>query len=185
MVPNARPSHTLSLGLASLLGLLASGCGNPLPGTVLGTYQVTATAQANSCGTGLGAPSVYQFDVQLSETTATPTLYWDWLDSTPIASGPLTAVSSTDASLTATMTASQSSNVDATATAAGPCTMDRDDTMVVTLGTGTPPSTFAGTMSYAFTVESGAICSDQLSSAGGMYDELPCTLSYTIAGTVQ
>lgn len=173
------------LGLTSLLGVLAAGCGNPLPGTQFGTYQVTATAQANSCGSGLGAPSVYQFDVQLSETTATSTLYWDWLDNQPIASGTLAAVSTTDASLQTTLTSSQSENVDGTSTAAGPCTMDCDDDLAVTLGTGTPPGTFAGTMGYAFTVESGADCSDQLTAGGGMYDELPCTVSYTIAGTLQ
>jgi len=181
MLTTGRAWRALSMGLA----LLAAGCGNPLPGTLLGTYQVTATAQANSCGSGLGAPGVYQFDVQLSETTTDSTLHWDWLTNTPIATGTLAAVSSTDASLEATLTASQSSNVDGTATAAGPCTMDRDDELVVTLGTGTPPGTFAGTMSYVFTVESGADCSDQLTAAGGMYDELPCTVSYTIAGALQ
>lgn len=65
MGTTGRTSGAISLGVASLLGILAAGCGNAL----LGTYQVTATAQANSCGSGLGAPGVYQFDVQLSETT--------------------------------------------------------------------------------------------------------------------
>ncbi len=63
--------------------------------------------------------------------------------------------------------------------------MERADTLVVTLGAASPPATFSGTMSYAFTVESGAQCTDQLTSAGGSYDQLPCSVSYTIAGTRQ
>jgi hypothetical protein len=174
----------VSLGIAGVLGLLAAGCANPLPGTQLGTYQVTATNEANSCGGGLGAPSTYQFDIQLSET-GDSTLYWNWLDDSPIASGALAPVSSTDPALQATLTASQSSNVDATDAGPGPCTMDRSDSLVVTLGTGTPPVSFSGTMSYTFTAASCANCSDQLSAAGGMYDALPCTVTYTLAATHQ
>ncbi len=183
MMAARRPSQTLPLALAGVLGMLAAGCGNPLPGTLLGTYQVTATAGTSTCGSGLGAPAVYQFDVELSQTLAT--LHWSWLDDSPVASGPLTPVSSTDPDLQASLTSTQSGNVDATATGAGPCTMTRSDALVVTLGAGTPPHTFAGTMSYAFTVASGASCSDQLAASGGEYAELPCSLAYTIAGTRQ
>ena len=144
---------------------------------------MNATAGTNTCGGGLGAPGQYQFDVQLSTTTAT--LHWSWLDDTPVASGPLAPISSSDGDLQASLSSSQSNNVDATAAGAGPCTMERADTIVVTLGAASPPATFSGTMSYAFTVESGAECSDQLTSAGGMYDQLPCSVSYTIAGTRQ
>ena len=179
------PSWQISIGIAGLLGVVAAGCGNPLPGTVLGTYQVTAMAAANSCGSGLGAPSAYQFDVQLSETATDSTLYWSWLDLTPIASGSLAPVSSTDSALQATLTDSQSSNVDATDAGAGPCTMDRDDTLVVTLGAGTPPGSFSGTLSYAFTAESGSDCSDQLTTEGGQYDTLPCTVAYTLTAARQ
>jgi hypothetical protein len=174
----------VSLVLVGALGVLAAGCANPLPGTPLGTYQVTATNEANSCGSGLGAPGTYQFDVQLSETDET-TLYWNWLDNSPIASGALAPISSANPALQATLTASQSSNVDATDAGPGPCTMDRDDSVVVTLGTGTPPASFTGTMSYTFTAASCANCSDQLSTAGGMYDALPCAVTYTLAATLQ
>jgi hypothetical protein len=183
MLATRRPSLPLSLGLAGLLGVLTAGCGNPLPGTLLGTYQVTATAGTSTCGSGLGAPGVYQFDVELSRTVAT--LHWSWLDNAPVASGPLTPVSSTDATLQASLVSSQSSNVDPSAAGSGPCTMTRTDTLLVTLGTETPPQKFTGTMSYAFTVESGANCADQLAASGGDYAELPCSLAYTIAGTRQ
>jgi hypothetical protein len=191
MVATRRPSPAISpsrlagcaaaLGAASLLGILAPACANPLPGTQLGTFQVTATAAANTCG--LGAPSAYQFDVQLSQLGST--LYWSWLDDSPIVSGALAPVSSTDAQLQASLTASQSANVDATDAGAGPCTMDRTDSLVVTLAAASPPGSFTGTLSYSFTVESGADCSDQLTSTGGIYDTLPCAVSYTLAATLQ
>jgi hypothetical protein len=163
--------------VTSVLACLIGGCGNPLPGTLLGTYQVTATGQSNSCGSALGAPTSDQFDVQISKDSGT--LYWSWLNDSPIASGVLSS------SNQATLTATQSLNVDGTDAGAGPCTMTRTDTLVVTLGSGTPPSTFSGTLSYAFGAAAGADCSDQLTSGGGMYAELPCEVAFTIAGTVQ
>jgi hypothetical protein len=185
MVAEGRSTLAVALVLVGSLGTLAAGCGNPLPGTLLGTYQVNATATTNSCG--LGAPSQYQFDVQISETTTPPpeALHWSWLTNTPIASGPLSAVSSTDPSLQATLTASQSANVDGVDGGAGPCTMERDDTLVVTLAAGTPPDTFTGTMGYTFSATSGADCTDQLAASGGMYAALPCTVTYTIAAKRQ
>jgi hypothetical protein len=159
--------------LAALAGALAAGCGNPLPGTLLGTYTVTATAGANTCG--LAAPSTYQFDVELSETTTpTSTLYWSWLTNQPIASGPLVDPQ-------ATLTSSQSFDVDATDGGPGPCTMVRDDTVVVVLGGGAPPQSFTGTMGYAFSAASGADCSDQLAAAGGSYAGLPCSVTYSLS----
>lgn len=179
------PSRPTSFAVACSLGILVAGCGNPLPGSLLGTYQVTATAGESSCGSGLGAPSAYQFDVQLSETTTDSTLHWSWLNDTPIASGTLAPVSSTDPALQATLEDSQSANVDATDAGAGPCTMERADTLVVTLGPGTPPQSFSGTLTYAFTAESGSDCSDQLTTSGGMYEALPCSVAYALAAKRQ
>ncbi len=173
------PRRAAALGVACLLGALAPACEMTLPGQVLGTYQVTATGELDTCG--LGAPSAYQFDVELSE--AGGTLYWSWLDNAPIASGTLTPASST--SSRASLSSTQSEDVDPTDAGPGPCTMQRSDSLVVTLVKESPPSTFTGTMSYVFAAEPGADCADQLASAGGMYSELPCTVTYTIAGTLQ
>jgi hypothetical protein len=182
MATSRTPGKRLAgaLGVACLLGVLAPACGT-LPGKVLGTYQVVATGQADTCG--LAAPSAYQFDVELSEDEHT--LYWSWLDNEPIASGVLTPVSSTDPQLQASLKATQSQNVDPTDAGPGPCTMQRADSVAVVLAKGSPPGTFNGTMSYVFTAESGADCADQLTTAGGMYSTLPCAVLYTIAGTLQ
>jgi hypothetical protein len=181
-----RPSRgrlACAIGVASLLGILAPACGGGPPGTVLGTYQVLAKGEANTCGSGLGAPIEYEFDVELSQLDGT--LYWSWLDNSPLASGRLTPVSSTDAQLEASLYVTQSENVDPTDAGAGPCTMARSDSMLVTLAKGSPPGSFTGTMSYTFTVPFGSDCADQLVAAGGMYSALPCTVSYTIGGTRQ
>jgi hypothetical protein len=182
-VTKGRSSRVTAIAFAGSLAVLAAGCANPLPGHLLGTYQVNATAQANGCG--LGAPARYQFDVELSEATmgATTTLYWSWLTDTPIASGPLAPVSASDPALQASLSASQSANVDGTDAGPGPCTMDRADSLVVTLGTGTPPRSFTGTLSYTFSTASGADCTDQLTASGGAYAALPCTVGYALGAS--
>jgi hypothetical protein len=169
------------LGLCRLAGAIVlaatgSSCGN-LPGTTLGTYKVTGVLSANTCGSGLGAPDPWQFDVQLSE--AGSTLYWNWMDASPLLSGPLNSPT------TASLTGYEIANVDATDAAMGPCDMQRNDAVEVMLGTGTPPASFQGTIRYAFSAQEGTDCSDQLRAAGGMYGELPCSVSYSITASRQ
>jgi hypothetical protein len=146
----------------------------PLPGTLLGTYSVAAQSVTNSCG--LAAPNPWQFDVQMSEDGTL--LYWSWMDGTPAVSAPLTGTA-------ATLLATQQANVDGVDGGLGPCDMERDDTLVVTLGSGTPPTGFTSTITYAFSATAGSNCSDQLTPAGGQYGQLPCTVSYTAIGTRQ
>jgi len=166
---------SLVLGLAASLALLGAACDEkPLPGTLLGTYAVDAQSQTNSCG--LAAPNPWQFNVQMSQDGEL--LYWSWLNGDPAASALLTGT-------TATLLASQQDNVDGVDGGLGPCTMERDDTLEVTLGAGSPPTTFTSTITYAFSVTSGSDCSDQLASAGGQYAELPCTVIYSASGTRQ
>ena len=63
--------------------------------------------------------------------------------------------------------------------------MERDDNVQVTLGSGSPPSSFTGTVTYAFLATSGSNCSDQLTTAGGQYSTLPCTITYSVKATRQ
>src|SRR5580704_7203696 len=122
----------LLFGAAVSFSVLGTGCDEqPLPGTLLGTYTVDAQSQTNSCG--LAAPNPWQFDVQMSEDGQL--LYWSWMDGNPAVSAPLSGMA-------ATLLASQQANVDGVDGGLGPCTMERDDTLEVTLGTGSPPTTF-------------------------------------------
>jgi hypothetical protein len=164
----------------ALLGVAAAwGCNEqPLPGTVYGMYKVTAQTKVNSCGVGLNAPNPWVFDAQLSQEGST--LYWSWMDGNSPLSGPI--VSSTHQ---ASITTNLSANVDATDAGLGPCNLARADDLELTLASGSPPPSFTGTITYSFTVPGGSSCGDQLTSAGGTYDALPCSLSYTVSAAKQ
>jgi hypothetical protein len=157
--------------------LAIAGCsGSALPGTLLGTYAVTGHKLTNTCGDGIGEQDPWSFDVQLSRQGST--LYWSWLDGTALLSGSL------DAQSQATLTMTQQGDVDVTADGSvGPCAMERDDTLEVTLASGSLPASFSGTIGYAFSVLTGADCSDQLATAGGMYATLPCSVTYSMTAS--
>lgn len=76
-------------------------------------------------------------------------------------------------------------NVDGTDAGSGPCTMTRGDSVVVALGSGSPPGSFSGTITYDFSAAAGADCADQLTSAGGQYDAIPCTITYSMSASPQ
>jgi hypothetical protein len=161
-----------------VLVALGVGCSDsPLPGTLLGTYRVVADLQANACGAGLAAPNPWTFDVQLSQKTTT--LYWSWMDG----SAPLS--NTLDAQAHTSLTTTRTGNVDGTMSALGPCTMQRQDGVQITLGHGSPPSGFVATIQYSFAAAGGANCADQLAASGGMYDALPCSIRYTATAARQ
>ena len=178
---SAQRLRSLLLGLGGavvLTGSLASCQQTPLPGTQLGTFKVSGTTTTNSCGPALSPPDPWVFDAQLSESNQE--LYWSWIDGTAPLSAPLTT------GTTATLSATTTANVDGSGDAGlGPCTMDRVDTIDLTLSAASSPSSFTGTISYTFTVPAGSTCSDQLATAGGEYATLPCTLTYKMTGSVQ
>jgi hypothetical protein len=145
----------------------------PLPGTQLGTFKVTAKSKANTCG--LGAPDPWTFDAQLSRSGST--LYWSWMDGSPLLSGTV------DGKSHAALTSSQTGNVDATDAGLGPCTMQRQDDLEVDLPSA--GGSFTGTLDYSFSAAAGADCSDQLAASGGQFEALPCAVSYTMTGAPQ
>jgi hypothetical protein len=165
-------------GLAALAGAIAcaAACSDtPLPGRLLGTYKVVGQVQSNSCG--LDAPDPWTFDVQLSEDGSL--LYWSWLDGTAPLSAELDPSQSS-----ATLTANRQVNVDGTADGGfGPCTMQRSDRIPIVLASGWPPPSFNATIAYAFSASPGANCADQLTSSGGLYDTLPCGITYTVSAS--
>jgi hypothetical protein len=80
-------------------------------------------------------------------------------------------------------------NADATEAGAGTCNLTTTSTFTVDLNSSSSPTSFSGTAVYSTevstTVSSTTNCTDQLSSSGGMYDTLPCTVSYTLSATKQ
>jgi hypothetical protein len=174
-MPLALILRRLLFGLAALpVSFALSSCGS-LPGTTFGTYSARATLDSNTCGPGIGAPDPWEFDVLLSQTGST--LFWSWEDGSPLLSGVLVAGH-------ATLATSEVDNVDTKdGGVMGPCDLQRHDDLVLTMGPGSPPPSFQGTVSYTFSVQEGTVCTDQLSASGGMYRALPCSVSYTVAAT--
>jgi hypothetical protein len=160
------------------MAAMTMSCGptSTLPGTSLGTYNVTGTLGTNTCGSSLGAPSPWNFTVQMSEDGST--FYWEQSGGTELSS---TMASATSVSISSVVTA----NVDTTeAGVEGPCDLQNTTAIDLTLASGSPPSTFKGTITYTFTAATGASsatdCTDQLAASGGPYATLPCTTSYSV-----
>jgi hypothetical protein len=172
------------IAMACSMAGLAIACGptaSTLPGTALGTYNVSGSLQSNSCGGGLGAPNPWNFTAQMSQDGTT--LYWEPSGGTQIY-GAMS--SSTKVDITSTQTA----NVDATEGGAeGPCDLQSTTAVDLTLSASSPPAAFTGTITYTFAASTGVSsttdCTDQLTASGGTYDTLPCTLSYTVTGSRQ
>jgi hypothetical protein len=163
----------LASSVAISLALVACSA-TPMPGTQLGTFKVVAKSKSNTCG--LGAPDPWTFDVQLSRNGST--LYWSWMDGSPLVSGAI------DGQSHASLTNTQTGNLDGTDAGLGPCTMQRSDDLEVDLPSASGGS-FTGTLGYSFSVPAGADCSDQLTGSGGQFEALPCAVSYTMTGSPQ
>jgi hypothetical protein len=152
-----------------------------LPGTTLGTYNVTGTLETNSCGANLGAPNPWMFTAQMSKDGTT--LYWEISGGSELSN---TMSSATQVSITSVATV----NVDGTdAGILGPCDLQSTTALDLMLATDSAPLSFTGTVTYTFAAATGVAsttnCTDQLSAAGGTYDTLPCTASYSLAGMRQ
>jgi len=162
--------------LGSSLGCSSSS----LPGTALGTFNVTGTLGTNTCGSGLNASNPYDFTVQMSIDGTT--LYWETSDGVELSA----TMSSTTA---ATITSTQTANADATEAGAGACDLTDVETIAIKLNTATSPSAFTGSLTYSFSAATGISstnnCTDQLASSGGSYASLPCTATYSLSATKQ
>src|SRR5271166_3679597 len=122
------PASRLLVFVACAAVALAASCGSAsstLPGTSLGTYNVTGTLGTNTCGAGLGAPSPWNFTSQMSEDGTT--FYWEMSGASALSS---TMASATQVSITATQTA----NVDTSdAGVPGPCNLQGTTALTLTL----------------------------------------------------
>jgi hypothetical protein len=177
----SRLLRTVVAGGAIAAAATSCAASSTLPGTSLGTYNVTGTLGTNTCGSGLGAPSPWTFSTQMSEDGTT--FYWEISGGSELSS---TMSSATQVDITSIDTA----NVDGTdAGVLGPCDLQSTTVLDVALAASSPPSSFKGTVTYTFTAATGVSsttnCTDQLSASGGPYATLPCTVSYSLAGTHQ
>lgn len=164
------------VGLALVAALPLACESTEMPGRAYGTYSVTGKLSTNSCGSSVDAPDPWTFTVDLSKDGST--LYWNWNDGRALLSGVVD-----DEALSTTIESTVAGAADSDGGTSN-CSMQRHDAFALKLATGEPPGTFDGGITYTFSTLSGD-CSSELSSAGGEYQTLPCTISYTIDGTRQ
>jgi hypothetical protein len=171
----------LALAVASVALAACVTPASSLPGTALGSYAVVGTLATNTCGSGVSASNPWDFNANLSKDDTT--LYLENEDGSDEVSG---SVDSTDGT-TATLIAAVTANADGTAADPGPCNLTLSTTYDLVLDAESPPKTFTGTASYSYSVatavSSTTNCTDQLSSSGGKYATLPCTVEYSLKAT--
>ena len=164
----------VSAAALQLAAILITGCGsNAMPGTALGTFSIEASTTSNSCGDGVDATSPWDFDVELSRDSSK--LYWR--------KDGVTSSGTLSSSGQATITGGTSAEVVAADAGSTGCTMSRDDTITISIGTASTVTSGSGNLAYTFSVDSGSDCSSQLAANGGEYDKLPCDLNYSFTGT--
>lgn len=183
---NSKTGRVRRVLLAAPALLWATACGqqtSTLPGTALGNYNIVGTLGANTCGSTVGAANPWDFALELSRDSTM--LYIAQTDGSDALSG---ALDTTDA-LSATLSSTVTSNVDGSDAGPGPCNLTQSTTFALTLASGATPQTFSGTVTYAYGAATGVSattdCTDQLSASGGPYATLPCTVTYSLAGTHQ
>ena len=185
-VPSLVTASLTASMLAALMvaGAMAAGActqNASLPGTALGNYSVVGTLGTNTCGSGVGPASPWDFTVEMSQDDTT--LYMAQTDGSDEVSGTLVSTS-------ATLTSVVTTNVDGSE-AGGPglCDLTSSTTFVLKLAAGATPASFTGTVVYTYAAATGVSsttnCQDQLSSSGGTYATLPCSVNYTVTGTRQ
>ena len=157
---------------------------SPLPGDSLGKYDVAATLVSNTCGSGIDATNPWNVTAEMSKDGTT--LYFENEDGSDQVSGGY----DDSAQTSATLVAAETKNVnDASANLSTTCNLTLATTYALSLGATSPPASFTGTASYAYSVataiSSNTDCSAQLSSVGGKYATLPCTVSYSVKATRQ
>jgi len=149
--------------------LLLLGCLDHDPGTSLGTYSVTGSLEAQTCGADLQAVDPWDFDVRLTHDGHT--VYW-LQASSPAISGV------EDGSGNVTFTTSEIFSL-SDADGGGPyCGVVRTDTFQAALGTASDPSNFTGTIAYHYDLDQGSECGSLLY---GQFDSVPCDVNYDLA----
>lgn len=169
-MPGAMRSFLSTLFLAAALSACSSA--NPMPGTALGTFSITAKQTANTCGAGLGATDPWKFDIELSIDGSE--LYWRQSDAT--VSGALD--DSLQATFSGTMTESGGGDAGKNS-----CSLTRSDKTQIKLDSKTDTKSVTGSISFTYTVVSGTDCASALAPAGGVFDMLPCSVSYSFEGS--
>jgi hypothetical protein len=148
------------------------------PGTALGTFDVSATVTANTCGAGaLGEQSPWAFPIKLSRDPGA--LYWN--NGQDVIVGTLAADNVTFSFSTSVIQNMRDPNV----VGPPPCSVTREDSASGALDAATGAvSSFSGQLSYQFTPTAGSSCDDLVTGAAPVVAQLPCGFGYTMNGAL-
>lgn len=146
------------------------------PGEPIGEFHVTAKLKSTTCGQ---APDPWEFDVKLRHDART--LFW-------VQGGaPVKGAADTKARATFQTTDTRTLRDANAKTGTAACVVSRTDRLDVELQSDEGPATeieaataFVGTLAYEFAPGAGSDCSDQLLSASGDFEALPCDIRYDI-----
>lgn len=172
---------THSVVFFALCVLAASACSGKdpyRPGESVGEFHVAARLARSTCGK---TPDPWEFDVHLRHEKST--LYW-------VQGGaPISAIVDSTARAKLGATSSQTVRAADSKARLAACTLTRTDSVDIVLAPIARAdselanaTSFKGTLSYEFAATEGSQCDDQLASAGGDFDTLPCAVEYAVDG---
>lgn len=143
----------------------------------LGAFDVTATIKATSCGIGaLGMANQWTFVVGLGREGTVAT--WD------VGGGPITGTadaSGKELSFDARLVIDMRKEADGESSDMPACSIERQDLAKAVLDDAADPSTFTGTLTYAFAPTVGSNCADLFVGPTAQFAELPCTVQYGVS----
>jgi hypothetical protein len=173
--------HVSTTAIA-LVSLVALGCGDATmdphkPGVDLGSFDVDATREANTCGESAlgGAPATWLFELRLRRGDGV--MYWD--NGAELIAGELSADGrsfSFDTGVVVDMREGKGA-------ALPPCSVARHDRSSGTLDA--EEDAFTGTLTYDFAATEGSDCADLVSSESPTFAALPCGMSYKLEATLR
>ena len=156
-----------------LLPVLALSCPlvacGELPGKEVGTYAVHSTLDETTCGPSVGSPE-RQFEVQIRRDGEVGY----WIGPTQV---PIQGRIDEEGKFTFRTNEQVLVREGDEATGLAPCAMDQID-----LAEGTADAGLSGTEHMWIGTTSGADCRDQIGLMPGQFIELPCEMSFTLAG---
>jgi hypothetical protein len=175
-----RSAHVIVVATLLVTAVACSGKDPYDPGMHVGTFHVEAALASTTCG---ATPNPWQFEVRLNADGST--LYW--------IQGGAPVSARMDGAAGAQLTSGVVQEVrgaDPKARRAA-CSIARTDLVALSLATADAEpaidpllaASFAGTLVYTFAPTQGSDCADQVASAGGGFDALPCEVRYDLSGT--
>ena len=151
-----------------------SGGATPKVTGSFGAFTITANVSQTTCGVGaLGMPNMWSLVIGLGQDKTTGACTWD------SGGGPVAGMCNGAAmSFAGQVVIDMRAGGDGTLPA---CSIERDDTVSLTVDNITAPTSFSGSMTYTFTPTSNSDCADLYVGNNAQFATLPCTVEYAMS----